>query len=490
MLLLEVDKKHNQPIYLQVVNQIEKLIQTGTLKEGDKLPASRVLAKKLEVNRTTIYRAYEELWARGYIESKQGSYSYIRVPVQRAKNIVKNAESIIDWNQKVNTDTNDILNDFEKNVTRKTLPNHIDFRPLAPDPIFSPIHEFRKCLNEILVEEGAKLMQYGDPLGYYPLREFIAKQMQLHGINTSADQIIITHGMQNGLSLLLQLFQNSEEFILTEDPTYSAAIPLFKLHNAKLLGIPIQSNGLDLKFLQNVLKHKAVNFLYTMPNFQNPSGITTSQSHREELLNICEKNEVPILEDGFEEEMKYLGKAVLPIKSMDRNGIVIYMGTFSKILFPGLRIGWIVADKSIVQKFKILKYISSLTDSMILQAALNKFCRKGFYELHIKRVHRIYKKRMQIALRTLRENIDSNKFIYSKPQGGYTIWVEAVDSKIDEDDLISALEKNDLLVSPGKLFYTKEYQNASFRISVAHRNEEEIATGCKKITEIINNYKT
>jgi DNA-binding transcriptional MocR family regulator len=138
-----------------------------------------------------------------------------------------------------------------------------------------------------------------------------------------------------------------------------------------------------------------------MPNFQNPTGITTSQIHRERLLSISEKYRIPILEDGFQEEMKYFGKTVLPIKSMDKNNTVIYCSTFSKVLFPGIRVGWIAADRDFLMRIASLRYISEISPSMILQAGLHNFCSKGYYDQHLARLHRTYRKRMKTALDSL-----------------------------------------------------------------------------------------
>ena len=223
--------------------------------------------------------------------------------------------------------------------------------------------------------------------------------------------------------------------------------------------------------------------LYTMPNFQNPTGITTSQKHRARLLCICEKNKIILLEDGFEEEMKYFDKAILPIKSMDEHQIVFYLGTFSKILFPGLRLGWIIAPKECIQQLNKLKRIQELSGNLLSQAATFEFCNSGFYETHKKRIHKTYKRRMQNALSALKTYMPSN-VSFTKPLGGYTLWVEVFNTNLSEKEIIAKIKNAGVLVSPGSQFYKNKKQ---FRISIAHTNEDQILKGIQIIASVLNN---
>ncbi len=218
-----------------------------------------------------------------------------------------------------------------------------------------------------------------------------------------------------------------------------------------------------------------------MPNFHNPTGITTCQVHRERLLSICEKYRIPLIEDGFVEEMKYFGKAVLPIKSMDKYGIVFYLGTFSKILFPGLRVGWIAADRKCIQKLADITHALNISGNVLSHAALYQFCKSGFYELHLKRIHKIYRKRMQTALKAMKENFSGNFVSYTKPAGGYTIWVQINNKDVSEDELIKHLSLYGVAVSPGKIYFLKKQNIPYFRISIAHQDEKQIERGIKRI---------
>jgi len=271
-----------------------------------------------------------------------------------------------------------------------------------------------------------------------------------------------------------------------ENPTYSAAIPLFRFYQAEILPVDLTDEGMDLDQLEEVIKrHKPV-LIYTMPNFHNPTGITTSQTHREGLLRLCETYRVLLLEDGFEEEMKYFGKAILPIKSMDQHDVVIYFGTFSKVLFPGLRIGWIAADKDCIEMLAAIKQAGDISGNNLDQAALNLFCRYGLYDLHIKRLHKVYRKRMQTVLKAAREYISKGIASYTKPLGGYTLWFELNRTNINESEVIQQIENMGVMVSPGTMFFPDSTDKVCFRLSIAHRDEDEIIDGIKRIGKALH----
>ena len=251
-------------------------------------------------------------------------------------------------------------------------------------------------------EQGSNILKYPPARGYKPLLEFIANRMQIHGISVSPDELLITNGAQNAIDLVMKLLAKPGRPVLVESPTYHTVLPLLEYYNAVPTGIPMTENGPDLEVLKRKLETSRPSFFYTIPNFHNPTGITSSQTNREELLTLCEHHGVPLVEDAFEEEMKYFGKVPLSIKSMDTQQIVIYLGTFSKVLFPGIRVGWIAADRECIRRLIAIKKYSDLASNLLVQAALHEFCGTGYYELHLKRIHRIYRKRLQTTLKALR----------------------------------------------------------------------------------------
>jgi len=488
MLIIRIDKSSPRPLYKQIIEEIKTLIDQGTIKSGKPLPSTRDLANKLGINRSTVYEAYAELQALGYLHSRPGSYNIVQ---KRLKEVIYNPErrSAISWEEASQNEAKKLYKTFshyspEGFASGEFRPQAISLSALDPDSRLFPVIEFRRCVNQVLRSLGSKSMEYGDHKGYRLLREYIAQRSRLHGISVSAEEILITNGAQQAIDLTARLLGGPGKKVVIEAPTYANVIPLFEFHGMEILGIPMRENGMDLRHLEKVLDSRQVSFVYTIPNFQNPTGITTSHHHREKLLEICLKRRVPIVEDGFEEDMKYFGKVPLPIKSIDEKNIVIYIGTFSKALFPGLRIGWITADKECIERMTAIKRFSDLSSGNLVQMVIYLFCKEGYYDLHLRRLHRIFRRRMQVALATIKECFP-RAVTWTYPLGGYTIWVK-IPKKMPEAKLHKSLLPYSVLVSPGEYYFPDQKASEYFRISIARLNEEEIRQGLLRLGKALH----
>lgn len=485
MLLLRINKESELSIPKQLTGQLMKLINREALKEGDKLPSTRKLAAQLGINRTTVCKAYEELWAMGYIESNQGSYSYVRKPMISTIDHIAAERGLINWHNYINEEVAYLskrISGYQKEVRR----GMIDFQSLSPDPDLIPAEELRKSMNHALSKAGNNAFSYGNPTGYPPLRDTLANMMQKHGINASSDEILITSGTQNSLDILLKALTKPGSKVVVENPSYKWAINIFRMHGVEIITVPQSNEGIDLVQLNEIIQSNNVSFVYVMSNFQNPTGISLSQEKREQLLEMCESFGIPILEDGFEEEMKYFSKAILPLKAIDKNKMVIYMGTFSKVLAPGMRIGWIMADHKLMDFLSTVKATADLGSNTPNQMALEYFIHSGNYEKHLFRMHKAYRKRMHTALKAFRENLSNPNVEYLKPFGGYTIWVKYKAKNLSEAELLQRLYQKGVVVTPGSQYYENLVPEISFRISIAHAKVQEIEKGLKIIAETLN----
>lgn len=480
MLLLSIDQGSATPVYRQICDRIVDLVDGGALAGGDRLPPTRVLARVLGVHRSTVVRAYGELWALGYLESRPGSYSTVRRRARPVK-LRREARDSIDWDA--------VATPAARRAHREALlPRHdpggaggaIDFARLAADPDLAPQDDIRSCLRGTMLRQGRDLLDYGDARGHLPLREAIAGRMRAHGVAVSAAEILITSGAQQGLDLVFRLLACPGDRVALESPTYGMALSLCRFHGLALRGIPMRADGMDLGVLEKTLRRERVVLVYTMPNFHNPMGITTSQAHREQLLALCEAHRVPIVEDGFEEEMKYFGMAVLPIKSMDTRGVVLYVGTFSKVVFPGLRVGWIAAPAACIERLHAIQWVSSLAGNNVAQAAAARFCSSGLYEAHLRRVHKVYRKRMQAMLQGLREHLPES-VEWTQPAGGYTLWLRLRGTALDERTVHERLRRHGVEVAPGSTFFPRPPVEVQFRLSIACVTEAEIQEGCRRL---------
>jgi DNA-binding transcriptional MocR family regulator len=483
MVLLKINRQGKIPVFQQIIDQIINLVDQKVLKEGDALPSSRKLASNLGLDRTTVYRAYLELAALGYVDSRPGTYTRVRKRAPVVTDEYRYKKGIIDWNENSNPESSQLFDyflNFHPEDAHKVPDDLINLSPLDLDHRTFPADDFRRCLNQVLVNFGPQILCYGSHQGESSLREDIAQRLQIHGISITAEEILITNGAQQAIELILKLLGRRGAYVAIESPTYANVIPLIRHHGMNILEIPVNKRGMDLRQLERKIARQKPILVYTIPNFQNPTGITSDQGHREELLSICENHRIPLIEDGFEEEMKYFGKMVLPIKSMDQNKVVIYLGTYSKVLFPGIRLGWIAAEKECIERLTSIKRFVDLSSNSLIQIALSVFIRNGYYEKHLKRIHRIYRRRMSTALDALSTHLPAD-VSWTRPDGGYTIWVSLAKGYHDENQFKTILLKHGVLVSPGLYYFFSSKSQKYFRISISSLNEEEIREGIKRL---------
>jgi len=483
MILVKLDRKSATPVYDQIVQGIRRMVESDLLAVGTKLPATREMAAHLGVNRSTVFRAYQELLALGYLESRPGSYTTVRDKPKTTVCEPIRERGLLNWERLSNPASQTVYGIYCQYSPELDAARHVDvinLSPLEVDPRLFPVEEVRRCVNRVLVDEGPKALEYGEHAGYRPLREYLAHRMQIHGVSISADEVLITNGSHQGLDLILRLLTRPGSKVVVESPTYGNFLPLLNYFQVEIVEIPLRDGGIDLKQLAEVLRKAKPAFVYTIPNFQNPTGLTSPQAHREMLLKHCEEHRVPLVEDGFEEEMKYCGNVALPIKSMDKHNVVIYIGTFSKVLFPGMRIGWIAAQKECIERLTALKRFSDLSSSVLTQAVANAFCREGYYDRHLRKMHRLYRKRMRVAFNAMTEHMPGS-VSWTKPEGGYTIWGSLVKSYVSEKTFKETLLKHRVMVSPGHYFFSRTHPRRHFRLSIATLDEGEIREGIRRL---------
>jgi DNA-binding transcriptional MocR family regulator len=484
-MLLKINRRSSITVFEQIFSQITRLINNGTLEAGARLPSTRDLAKTTGVNRTTIIRVYEELWVQGYIESTPGSYTLVRkrkpivfmetgedLPGSKGANLYNDSLGL----------KYDLLMHYLENGD-KIEKGKINFLQLSPDTRLIDRNHINASIKDALSVTETNRFGFSHARGYQPLRQEILRHMKLHDIHADDKNILVTNGSLQSLQLIFQVFSKPGDYIVVEDPTYSIILLFIQIYKLRVIGIPITDEGMDLKILEKELHKNPVRFVYTMPTYQNPTGTLMPQNKREELLLLCEKKDCIIIEDGIEEELKYYGKTHLPVKTIDRNGQVIYLGSFTKILAPGLRIGWIIATPECIKKLTVLKSIIDISSGTINQIILYNFFNRGAYELHLRKTIRVFRKRMKIAINSIKKYIPVEKIEWKEPNGGYMIWVKLLTKKIDRIE--NHISDYGVMIHNGKYFFIKEPKCDYIRICIAQSNEVEIEEGIRKIGEAI-----
>ncbi|MDJ0761450.1 MAG: PLP-dependent aminotransferase family protein [Myxococcota bacterium] len=486
MLLISLDKSSAVPIYRQICDRIAVLVEEGSLRPGEHLPPTRALAGALDVHRSTIVRAYDELRALGYLESTSGAYTTVRrrarPPLTALGQRANSDQTLVDWDAL----TTSLVHGAHEHAgvcgpAHKTIgAGMIDLDRLSADPSMAPDDELKHCLKSILSRDAKTVLDYTDPAGWPALRETISQRLRAHGMAVSPQEVLVTNGAQQALDLILRMLTRPGDRVVVEAPTYGMAHTLLRLHGVRPIEIPLLNDGMDLDRLRKCLGTKKPKLVYTMPNFHNPAGVTTDQPHRERLLDLVESAQIPLVEDGFEEELKYWGQAVLPIKSMDAGGVVLYIGTFSKVVFAGLRVGWIAAPRRAIKHLTLIQHATCLAGNTMVQAALARFCRSGGFESYLRRAHRVYRSRMAVMLRSLKTHMPPS-VQWTKPTGGCTVWLTVPKTLGDEAFLIKALRQAGVLVAPGRRYFARKRPEPHLRLSIACAREEEIEMGCRRI---------
>lgn len=464
----------DEPIYIQVYGYLKEIIENGMLSKDSKLPSTREMASMIDVSRTTIVKAYELLEDNNLVYTIKGRGTFVsKVPV------VKQSEWEINWE-------NNITN-YAKMSEKLDIMKHeklykkgmISFKSIAPDESLFDVEEVKRAfLNRISIE-GEKLLNYGYAKGYKPLIDFIMEYMREKGVNTKGKDLIITNGFTEGFDIVLSSIVQKGDNIICENPTHNTAIKLMKLHQLSIIGIDIDEDGIDLEKIKNALKHNPIKAAYLIPSYHNPTGMVMSYEKMENVYNLLKKHKVPIVEDGFNEELQHLGSHIAPIATIcGEENSVIYIGSLSKILFPGMRIGWVFGDKRLIDALESVKRSKNIHTSFLDQGILYEYMKSGGFEKYVKKVRGIYREKYNLC-RKLVEKYIPHKFILG--DGGLYLFIKL--DGIEARSLLERCYKRNVIFTPGDIFYTDGNGGDSIRLGFSRTSMKDIENGIKIIGE-------
>jgi len=465
------------PVYRQIAEQIRREIEAEKLAVGSRLPPIRDLVKSLRVHRDTVALAYEELANAGMVEATVGRGTFVR-----ANHGVKGAPAA-DFQPELSPIAEKLL-ELERSRPRfGSSGDAVPMHSLVPDPALYPADAFRRVLNRVLSEGGASLLLYGGPGGHPRMREVMAERLRGAGVAIDADGIVLCHGASQGISLAMRLFAATGDVVALEEPTYQNVLSAATGLGLRTAAIPMREDGLDLGVLERVLQRPEVKALYTIPTFHNPQGITTALAHRRQLLAIAARCGKPVIEDAYEADLRFAGKPVASLAALDASGLVIQLSSFSKSLFPGVRVGAIAARGRAVDALLVLKQASDHSDAMPLQAALAEFVAAGDYDRHLARLRRVLLARRDALLAALAEHLPAGSR-WTTPEGGYQIWVELPEG-IDTRDLLADAVGTGVLFAPGSQFNHDGRASRCLRLSIAMVNEASLRRGVAALGRVL-----
>lgn len=365
-----------------------------------------------------------------------------------------------------------------------TLPGMIYLAGGLPAPESFPVEVFRAACNTVLDEVGAQALQYGTTEGYKPLRQFLAERMRnLKGIAAGSDNLLLTSGSQQALEMIGKLFIDYGDIVVLESPSYLGAIQAFDLYAPRYVTVPMDEQGIIIGELERILQIVTPKFVYTVPTFQNPSGRTMSVERRKQLIALAEHYDLVIVEDDPYGELRYTGEPVPPIKAFDTTGRVIYLGTFSKILSPGIRLAWVVATEEYIRKLALIKQATDLCTSTFIQYAAYEYCRSGIMEEHIEKIRAMYRVRMEAMLNALDRYFPKEGVSWTHPEGGMFLWVTLPEA-IDVEDMLKEAVANRVAFVPGTSFYVDGRPHSTMRLNFSNATPEMIEEGIRRLAEI------
>lgn len=459
----------SKPYNRQVYDQLRDAILVGRLRSRDRLPATRVLAATLKLARNTVVRAYEDLLAEGYLEGKVGSGTYVSSQLSLlGKGLQRRFEAA--------------TYPARTGMTTGYMP--FDFRPGIPDWDAFPRALWLRLVGRVLRKNEAELSRYSEPGGYFPLREAIARYLAVsRGSVACAEQVVIVSGSQQALDLIARLRVRPGDIVALEDPGYPEARRVLSGSSSRQLFVPVDDEGIDVPALAGMTSIRSLpRVLYVTPSHQFPTGVTLSLSRRLALLDWAARRDVLIIEDDYDSEFRSPGRMIESLQGLDRANRVVYVGTFSTVLFPPLRVGYAVLPPEMVEPFVQAKWLADRQTPALEQLALTHFLEEGHFERHLRRMRRLVSARRE-AMRAAIELHLSDRVELSRPSVGMHMMIRLsvphreVSAAEMERRVVAAAASHGVGIYPVGPCRSRPSKQAEFLLGYAALKEEQIQEG-------------
>jgi len=483
------NQRNAGPLYRQLVEYLSELIATGRLSPGEQLPPTRRMASALGISRNTVAQSYDSLVAAGLADSTVGRGTFVthRSPGSPA------SEDDLTSDDSANSGSfawGGLLSlrsrSFRLPPRRPSLRGpevKYDFRPGGVDPESIPVQALVKAYTRVTqsgLKEGANERSL---LGWPVLREEIARSLVARGIWCSAEDVLITSGAQQALDLIARVLLDPGDSIVMEQPGYFAAAVAFKGAEANVIGVDVDDEGMRIDELERIARSRRVKMIYTMPAVHMPTGVSLSPDRRQGLLDLADGRQIPIIEDDYDAELHLRGTSLPALKTRDSNGQVIYVGTFSKVLHPGVRLGFIVAPRPLLGVLAEARLASSMQPSFIDQAGVAELLASGSLDGHVRRIRRLYDARMNAMLEALETEFPEGT-TWCKPVGGTSVWVRLPDH-IDFDKAMGRAAEGCVALTGREFFYLEPTQVNGLALSFAIMEPVAIREGIAALGAIL-----
>lgn len=470
-----IERDSEEPIYRQLIRNIQLQIDSGTLTPGMRLPASRDLARQLEISRISVVNAYAELRAQGYVSAHAGRGTFVAkgdpnpTPIRTTTTRAESDESLANPDRSVRE---------MMRLARK--PGVINFSQGTPPKEFIPVNHLRDAINIVLERDGADALTYEVTEGYGPLRAAVRDYVSSWEIDCVSSQVLITGGTQQGLDLVIQALLSEGDVLVTSNPTYLGVIDIARTRRVQIHGVPMGDDGIRLDCLENYLIDNRPKLLYITPSFQNPTGNVMPLYRRRQLLRLAEDYGLTILEDGVYQEFQFEGEALPPLKALDESGIVIYASGFTKILLPGVRIGYLISDNRHYERLARVKASADISTSGLNQRAIQLLLQRGVLAGQIERNVQELRYRRDVALQAAERYLPPGAR-WQNPRGGLYLWVQLPKTGPTAAELFITAVQMDVAYAIGNVFHTDGSGSYHLRINFALQEPAKIEEGLRRL---------
>jgi len=467
----DLDAQSEIPLYRQLYDRVRESILSGALEKGERLPATRELAGILGLNRTTVSAAYGLLETEGLIQGHVGRGSFVLAEPTPP-------HDGLDWDQVLPAE------DVQSAVPPAPA-GAISFATSSPAEDLFPLEEFRACCDEALSAPGAaSILQLGSPGGYPPLRRYLLDEARRDGLARPGDDLLVTSGCQQAMDLVARALVRPGDTVVVEDPVYPGLKNVLLRAGAQLLGAPVGREGVEIDALERLLARSRPRLLVVTPNFQNPTGTTLPQASRRAILRMARAAGAVIVENDAYGELRYEGEADAPLKRLDDAGDTVLLRSFSKLTFPGLRVGWTIAPHALVTRLAEFKQLADLHTDQLSQAALLRFALSGRLAAHRERVLAGGRERLHAALEACERSLPAGA-TFTRPEGGMNLWIR-LPAPLDASELLGRAQRAGASYLPGAYFAVSRRECGALRLSFAGLRPLEIREGLKILGEVFS----
>lgn len=474
-----LDRGAGRPLFRQIAAAIVGDIRRGRLRRGDPLPGSRTLARSLGVQRLTVVSAYDELQAEGWIvtERARGTFVSPDLPDPRPLRFAAAAA------QRPGVPDRAL---FEvppapsADMPFDVPPGALLFAPNRPDVRLLPADLIGRAYRRSLRRGGRVLLTYGRPQGHERLRTAIAAMLSAtRGLAATPDDVCITRGSQMGIALLARALVRPGDVVAVEELTFRPAVEIFRMQGANVVSLPLDAEGMRIEPLERLVRSKGVRAVYVMPHHQFPTTVTLSAARRLRLLELARRHHFAVIEEDNDHEFHYDGRPVLPLASADREGVVAYVGTFSKVLAPALRVGFVVAPRPLLRAVIAHRLHLDVQGDRVLEHALAELIEDGEVQRHVRRSRREYALRRDVLVAALRERL-GDRVHFSVPAGGIGLWVEALGG-VDVEAWAARARGQGAIVATAASFALGGRPRPFVRLGFASLDRDELREGVRRL---------